>query len=220
MTMIKLISLPLSICENQITQHGALPGTWQAALPFLIVLLIISFSTSPLSFLVCLHPWPLCPFFLNLTVLGLSCDVQGLPVSHSIFCCSAQTLWSRYTSSAVAVHGCSCSKACGILVPLPGTEPTTPALYDFFPSWFFFFSFLPSIFHLATFLFWFLFSLSSLVFTLPWRDEGLYKKKYGEHRAQGIGRKWGWEDQAKGFWEKSFLKNEKVKQDGWSWDGN
>ena len=64
MTMIILISLPLSICENQINQHGALPGTWQAALPFLIVLLIISFSTSPLSFLVCLHPWPLSPFFL------------------------------------------------------------------------------------------------------------------------------------------------------------
>ena len=116
-------------------------------------------------------------FFFNLTVLGLSCDMQDLSVSHRIFWCHAQALWSRYTSSVIAVHGSSCSKACGILVPLPGIEPTIPALYAFFPPWFFFFSFLPSIFHLPTFLFWFLFSLSSLVFTWPWRDEGTVSTK-------------------------------------------
>lgn len=124
-------------------------------------------------------------FFFNLTVLGLCCDMQDLPVSHRIFRYGAQTLWSRHTSSVVAVHEFSCSKACGILVPLPGIEPTTPVLYAFppRPPIFLFFPFLPSIFHLATFLFWFLCSLSSLVFTWPWRDEGLYKKKYGRHRA-------------------------------------
>ena len=34
--------------------------------------------------------------------------------------------------SVVVVHGLSCPAACGILVPQPGIEPTSPALEDGF----------------------------------------------------------------------------------------
>lgn len=121
-------------------------------------------------------------FFFNLTVLGLCCDMQDLPVSHRIFRYGAQTLWSRHTSSVVAVHEFSCSKACGILVPLPGIEPTTPALYAFplaAPRFFFFFPFfLPSSI-------WPLFSSGSFVLSPHWSSPGHGGMKDSTKRSMG-----------------------------------
>ena len=45
---------------------------------------------------------------------GLSCGMQELSLQH--------------TGSLVVAHGLSCPTACGILVPRPGIEPTSPAL--------------------------------------------------------------------------------------------
>ena len=63
-----------------------------------------------------------------------SCGEQGLlsvwgaRASHSgdFSCCCSRTLstWA----SVVMAHGLSCPDACGILVPRPGIEPTSPAL--------------------------------------------------------------------------------------------
>ena len=50
-----------------------------------------------------------------------------LVVAHGIFHCSVQILWLWHTCSVVGAQGPS-FKACGILVPWPGIEPTSPAL--------------------------------------------------------------------------------------------
>ena len=40
--------------------------------------------------------------------------------------CGARTL--EHWSSVDSANGLSCSRVCGILVPRPGTEPTSPVL--------------------------------------------------------------------------------------------
>ena len=64
--------------------------------------------------------------FFFLAVLGLNCSMQVLLIAERGL---------GYTGSAVAVlgfplvlHGLSCLAACGILVPRPWIEPTSPAL--------------------------------------------------------------------------------------------
>ena len=64
--------------------------------------------------------------FFFLAVLGLNCSMQVLLIAERGL---------GYTGSAVAVlgfplvlHGLSCPAACGILVPRPWIEPTSPAL--------------------------------------------------------------------------------------------
>ena len=42
------------------------------------------------------------------------------------FCCVPRQLWC--VGSVVVAHGLSCATGCGILVPQPGIEPTSPAL--------------------------------------------------------------------------------------------
>ena len=53
-------------------------------------------------------------YLLFLAVLGLSCGTQDLQLWHA--------------GSVVVALGLSCPVACGILVPRPGIEPTSPAL--------------------------------------------------------------------------------------------
>ena len=53
--------------------------------------------------------------FIYFAALGLSCGTQDL----SLLCAGF---------SLVAARGLSCPAACGILVPQPGMEPTSPAL--------------------------------------------------------------------------------------------
>ena len=48
---------------------------------------------------------------IYLAVLGLSCDLGTFTASFGIFLCC--------TDSLVVLHGLSCPKACGILVPRP-----------------------------------------------------------------------------------------------------
>ena len=52
--------------------------------------------------------------FIHLTASGLGCHTQDLSF--------------RRTASLVVVHGLRCSVAHGVLVPQPGTEPTSPAV--------------------------------------------------------------------------------------------
>ena len=52
----------------------------------------------------------------------------GVSVSCRIFCCGAQALWLWLSDSAIAAHELSCPTACGIFVPQPEIEPTSPAL--------------------------------------------------------------------------------------------
>ena len=60
--------------------------------------------------------------FLSLLLLLWSMDSS----------CSVQAL--EHAGSVVVGCGLSCSAACGILVPQPGTEPTFPAPQDGFPT--------------------------------------------------------------------------------------
>ena len=64
-------------------------------------------------------------FFLKLLIYIFAALV--LVVAHGIFHCSVQILWLWHTCSVVGAQGPS-FKACGILVPWPGIEPTSPAL--------------------------------------------------------------------------------------------
>ena len=83
-------------------------------------------------------------FFL--AVSGLSCSTQDLfvrvrsllrflsscgaraPGRVGSVVCGMRGLLLRHTSSVVVARGLSCPTACGILVPQPGIEPTSPAL--------------------------------------------------------------------------------------------
>ena len=80
--------------------------------------------------------------YLYLAGLGLRCcarafsscgeqgllSVWGAMASHSgdFSCCCSKTLGTW--ASVVMAHGLNCPDACGILVPRPGIEPTSPAL--------------------------------------------------------------------------------------------
>ena len=71
---------------------------------------------------------PLEEFLINL-LLWL-CGV--LVVAHRIFHYSTWILWLWSLGSVVTLGRLSCFKACGILVPWPGIEPTSPALQSRF----------------------------------------------------------------------------------------
>ena len=77
-------------------------------------------------------------YFIYLAVLGLSCGAQDLHcgvraperAGRLLSSCSA---WApERTASVVAARRLSCPVACGILVPLPGIKPTSPALEGIF----------------------------------------------------------------------------------------
>ena len=90
----------------------------------------------------------ICTFFKNiyfiyfLAASGLSCCTWALRCSTWAFLqlwragsraselcsCGAQALSLRHSSSVVVACELSCPAACGILVPRPGIEPTSPAL--------------------------------------------------------------------------------------------
>ena len=59
--------------------------------------------------------------FVCLAALGLSCNTRHLR-------CIVWDLSLQHTDSLVVVHGLSCSKAYGILVPRPGIKPKCLAL--------------------------------------------------------------------------------------------
>ena len=64
----------------------------------------------------------------GLRVFSLSsCGTQA-PGRVGSVVCGMRTLLLRRASSVVVVRGLSCPVACGILVPRPGIEPTSPAL--------------------------------------------------------------------------------------------
>ena len=52
--------------------------------------------------------------------------VGSVAVAHGVQ--STRALSLRHASSVAVVRGLSCPAACGILVPQPGIEPTSPAL--------------------------------------------------------------------------------------------
>ena len=75
--------------------------------------------------------WLFCLFWLagsSLWCMGFSCcEAQALECVGSV--CAVCRLSGRSSwASLVVVHGLSCPTACGILVPRPGIEPTSPAL--------------------------------------------------------------------------------------------
>ena len=65
---------------------------------------------------------------------GLSCGMWdlccGTPAPERVgsVVCSTRAVSLRLVSSVVVVHWLNCPVACGILVPRPGIEPTSPAL--------------------------------------------------------------------------------------------
>ena len=70
--------------------------------------------------------------YLLLAVLGLRCCLGFALVAESKVLTVVASLVSasglQSTGSVVVACRLSCSTACGILVPQPGTEPLTPAL--------------------------------------------------------------------------------------------
>ena len=56
-----------------------------------------------------------------------SCGVR-VPERMGSVVCGMWTLSLRRTSSVDVAHGLSCPAACGLLVPRPGIEPTSPAM--------------------------------------------------------------------------------------------
>ena len=74
-------------------------------------------------------------FILLCRILAVACRI--FIASWGIFHWSAQTLCSgtrapECAGSVVVTGGLSCSTACGILVPWPGIEPSSPALQSWF----------------------------------------------------------------------------------------
>ena len=60
--------------------------------------------------------------------MGFSCrEAQALEHVGSV-CAVRRLSGCSSWASLVVVHGLSCPTACGILVPRPGIEPTSPAL--------------------------------------------------------------------------------------------
>ena len=74
--------------------------------------------------------WLQCSSFSLVVVCGFSlcsCGTQAPGCMGSVVC-GVQALLLRHASSAVLVHGLNCPAACGILVPRPGIESTSPEL--------------------------------------------------------------------------------------------
>ena len=76
--------------------------------------------------------------FIYLAASGLGCGTREASVAV-LGLLSGGGAWALGLAGSVAGHGLSCPAAQGILVPRPGTEPSSPASEDGFlttgPTW-------------------------------------------------------------------------------------
>ena len=117
-------------------------------------------------------------FFFSLSFWFIYLAALVLVVAHGIFHHSVQILWLWHACSVVGAQGPSCFEACGILVPWPGIEPTSPALQGGFLIT------RPPGMSLTFFLLPFNFILEYSAWRIPWTEEPGELQSIGSQRVR------------------------------------